>query len=287
LLLGHGWPSTCLEFDSVIGGLTSAQVGTPAFHVVCPSLPGYGFSGKPAQPGWDVARTADSWAVLMGRLGYDRFVVHGGDWGASVATELALRHPDRLLGLHLTMPLARHDDDDLASATTTEKAGLERERAYRRDGFAYALMQLTRPQTLGYGLDDSPVGLLAWIAEKLDAWSDSDDRGSLLDDDAVLDVVSTYWLTRTATSSARMYAESLRADLERRVLGVPTGCSIFAAETIRPPRAAVERRYGPLVSWTEVPTGGHFPAAEVPELFVAELARFVASLSAVREETET
>jgi pimeloyl-ACP methyl ester carboxylesterase len=277
LLLGHGWPSTCFEFDRVAPLLAEPECAGPAFHVVAPSLPGYGFSDIPTEPGWNAARTAAAWAALMGELGYDRFVAHGGDWGAIVATELALGHPDRLIGLHLTMPVVRVTDEDRAAATGPELAGLERERAYRRGGFGYATIQLTRPQTLGYALDDSPVGLLAWLAEKLDAWSGRDADGApLLDDDAVLDVVSTYWLTRTATSAARMYYESLRSDLDRPVTGVRTGCSIFADEIIRPPRAAVERRYGPLASWREVGPGGHFPAAEVPGLLAEELRGFVA-----------
>ncbi len=264
LLLGHGWPSTCFEFDAVAPLLRSE------FHVVAPSLPGYGFSEIPAEAGWGVERTADGWAALMAALGYDRFVVHGGDWGALVATELAIRQPERLIGLHLTMPVAKLEAGELG----------EREASYRRTGFGYAQIQMTRPQTIGYGLDDSPVGLLAWVAEKLEEWCGRDaDGGLLLSDDAILDVVSTYWLTRTATSSARMYYESLRTDLRRPVTGVPTGCSLFADEIIRPPRAAVERRYGPLVSWREVPLGGHFPAAEVPDLFAAELRYFLGSLT--------
>ena len=199
----------------------------PAFHVVAPSLPGYGFGDVPRELGWNAARTSDAWAALMSSLGYERFLVHGGDWGAIVATELALRHPGRLLGLHLTMPVARVTDEDLATATGAERDGVARERAYRRSGFGYAVVQMTRPQTLGYALDDSPVGLLAWLVEKLEAWSGRDDSGvSLLSDDAMLDVVTTYWLTRTATSSARMYFESLHSDLDRPVTGVPTGCSI-------------------------------------------------------------
>jgi pimeloyl-ACP methyl ester carboxylesterase len=275
LLLGHGWPSTCFEFDRALPLLVDPPAGTPAFHVLCPSLPGYGYAGVPTEPGWGVGSTASWWAQLMTALGYPRFVVHGGDWGAMVATEMALRLPERLLGLHLTMPLARVGDDDRASASGAQADGVARERAFRREGFAYALVQATRPQSIGVALDDSPVGLLAWIGEKLDAWSGDDPDGrSLLDEDAVLDVVTTYWLTRTATSSARLYAESLRLDLDEPVAGVPTGCSVFAAEVVRPPRSAVERRYGPLVSWSEVPLGGHFPAAEVPEMFAEELRAF-------------
>ena len=197
LLLGHGWPSTCFEFDRVAPVLAEPDGSGPAFHVVAPSLPGYGFGDVPRELGWNAARTSDAWAALMSSLGYERFLVHGGDWGAIVATELALRHPGRLLGRHLTMPVARVTDEDLATATGAERDGVARERAYRRSGFGYAVVQMTRPQTLGYALDDSPVGLLAWLVEKLEAWSGRDDSGvSLLSDDAMLDVVTTYWLTR-------------------------------------------------------------------------------------------
>lgn len=280
LLLGHGWPSTCFEFDRVVERLTSGSEHAPAFHVVCPSLPGYAFSGRPTGPGWGPARTADAWVSLMSTLGHERFVVHGGDWGASVATEMALRHPDRLLGLHLSMPLVQVTEADRAlSSSSFEQAGADRERSFRRSGFAYALLQMTRPQTIGYALDDSPVGLLAWMAEKLDDWSGTRaDGSSLLDDDAVLDVASVYWLTRSGTSAARMYAEGLRSDLDRPITDVATGCSIFGADVIQPPRAAVERRYRRLVMWSQCERGGHFPAAEVPDVFVAEIGAFARAI---------
>jgi pimeloyl-ACP methyl ester carboxylesterase len=279
LLLAHGWPSTCFEFLDAVRLLTEPEDGGQAFHVVCPSLPGYAFSGKPREPGWGAARIADAWVTLMSGLGYDAFLAHGGDWGATVTTELALRHPGRLTGLHLTMPLVAPTADEIASASPEEAAGLARDRDYRRRGFGYAQIQLTRPQTLGYALDDSPVGLCAWIVEKLRDWSGRDATGRpLLSDDAMLDVVSVYWLTRTATSSARLYFESLRMDLATPVT-VPTGCSIFADEIIRPPRAAVARRYPNLRSWRTVDRGGHFPAAEVPGRFADEIKAFAKTLS--------
>ncbi|MCW2816139.1 MAG: hypothetical protein JWN84_3594 [Nocardioides sp.] len=268
LLLAHGWPSTCFEFLDAARLLTDGSTGR-AFEVVCPSLPGYAFSG-PAAGVWDAVRTADAWVALMGALGHDRFLVHGGDWGAVVATAMAQRHPDRVLGLHLSMPLARVGEGDLDGASEAEARGAARERAYRRTGFDYARIQATRPQTIGYALDDSPTGLLAWVGEKLIDWCGRDEAGDpLLDDDAVLSVVSTYWMTRTATSAARMYHSSLRTDLDSPV-PVPTVCSVFADEVIRAPRAAVARRYD-LRAWREVDRGGHFPAAEVPELFAAEV----------------
>ena len=278
LLLGHGWPSTCFEFLESARLLAEPEDGGRAFHVVCPSLPGFAFSGKPLVPGWGAARIADAWAGLMSDLGYDAFLAHGGDWGATVATELALRHPDRLSGLHLTMPIVAPTAEESAAAERDERAGLAREQAYRRRGFGYAQIQHTRPQTIGYALEDSPIGLCAWIVEKLRDWSGRHEDGrSLLSDDAMLDIVSTYWMTATATSSARLYDEALRMDVASPVT-VPTGCSIFAAEIIRPPRAAVARRYSDLRSWRTVDRGGHFPAAEVPTPFADEIRAFATAL---------
>ncbi|GAA1529706.1 epoxide hydrolase family protein [Nocardioides humi] len=270
LLLTHGWPSTCYEFLRLLPLLAEPAQGL-AFHVVAPSLPGYGWSDRPSEPGWGIERTADAWAALMDRLGYPRFVAHGGDWGAVVSTTLARRHPERVRGLHLTLPMSAATDDDRATASPREQRGLIREAAYRRDGSAYAQLQRTRPQTIGYALVDSPVGLCAWIAEKMWAWSDTaPDGGSLLSDDDVLDAVSVYWLSATGASAARLYREvDWRA--QQAPVDVPTGCSIFPAEIIRPPRTAVERQYRRLCHWRELERGGHFPAAEVPELLAAEI----------------
>ncbi|CAN5636674.1 epoxide hydrolase [soil metagenome] len=277
LLLNHGWPSTCFEFLDAITLLTEPE-GGPAFHVVCPSLPGYGFSGKPTGPGWGLPRIAEAWAELMTALGYDRFVAQGGDWGAGVATEIAIRHPERIHGLHLTMPLASTQDGDLDTASAAEVDGAQRQRDYRRWGYAYATTQYTRPQTIGYGLVDSPVALGAWIVEKLRAWSGRDDDGHcLLSLDAQLDVVTLYWLTATGASSARLYREALRMDPSTPV-HVPTGCSIFPDEVIRTPRAAVARRFRDLRSWQELSRGGHFAATEVPAIFAAEVQAFVSGL---------
>lgn len=278
LLLAHGWPSTCFEFLDLVPLLTEPEDG-PAFHVVCPSLPGYAFGGKPRETGWGAARTAAAWVALMQGLGHEDFLLHGGDWGAIVGTELAVRHPEALSGLHLSMPVARTTDEDREQASAFERQGLEREGAYRRDGFGYAIIQMTRPQSIGYGLDDSPVALCAWIVEKLLAWTDRDaDGASLMSDDAMLDVVSLYWLTQSGASSARFYSESLRHE-QRSPVTVPTGCTIFPGEVLRPPRSAVERRYTDLRSWHEEPRGGHFPAAEVPAALAARIQAFATLLA--------
>lgn len=279
LLLAHGWPSSPFEFAGLIEALSQAHGGSP-FHLVCPSLPGYGFSQRPTGPGWGRGRIAAGWVQLMERLGYRRFAAHGGDWGAIIATQLAVDHPERVDGLHLTMPVARVDRTAPPPESDFQRAGLSREADYRAHGFAYAALQATRPQTLGYGLVDSPVALCAWIAEKLHAWSDRDATGaSLIDRDAMLDVVSLYWLTATGASSARLYAEALRGEADTEVT-VPTACSIFPAEIIRPPRDAVERRYPQLVFWHEMSRGGHFPALEVPQDLAAEILAFGAALDA-------
>jgi pimeloyl-ACP methyl ester carboxylesterase len=281
LLLTHGWPSTCLEFVDVVPLLTEPGEGQ-SFHVVCPSLPGYGWSGKPSGTGWGVERTADAWVALMEALGYPKFIAQGGDWGAMVATEIGVRHPDRLLGLHLTMPMATREDGDEADASELQLAGIERENRFRRGGHGYNLLQRTRPQTIGYSLVDSPVGQCAWIVEKLRDWSGVDDDGqSLLTEDEMLDVVSTYWLTGTGASSARLYREAVGLDRGAPV-DVPTGVTVFPHEIIRPPRRAVARRYRGLCYWSEKDRGGHFPAAEVPDLFAEEIRAFAEELDLKR-----
>jgi pimeloyl-ACP methyl ester carboxylesterase len=275
LVLTHGWPSTCMEFLDLVPLLTEPDHG-PAFHVVAPSLPGYGWSDRPRSAGWGIERTADAWAALMDALGYPSYVAHGGDWGAVVGSALARRHPQRVRGLHLTLPVSRASEQDRADASEREREGLAREDRYRADGYAYAQLQRSRPQTIGYALVDSPVALCAWVAEKLWDWSGrARDGTSLLSDDDVLDAVSIYWLTATGASAARLYREvDWRAQLAP--VEVPTGCSIFPAEIIRPPRSAVARQYRDLRHWHELDRGGHFAAAEVPELVAAELQAFVA-----------
>lgn len=284
LLLAHGWPSTAYEFLDVIPLLTEPVDDGPAFHVVAPSMPGFAYSGKPAATGWGSERIADMWVEVMGRLGHDTFWLHGGDWGAIIGSTCALRHPDRLRGLHTTMPLVVPTDDEMADLSPFEQQGAARNAAFRASGFGYAQIQHSRPQTIGYALVDSPVGLLAWLGEKLLDWSDtragrahgeSGEGGSLLSDDQVLDVVTTYWVTATGASAARIYHESLGGDRETPVR-VPTGCSIFPGEMSRAPRRAVERRYA-VRYWHELARGGHFAAMEVPDLLAAEVRAFVAA----------
>ena len=283
VVLTHGWPGSFLEFEHVVPLLTEPASG-PAFHVVVPSLPGYGFSEKPAEAGWGIHRIARAWAELMDGLGYGPFVACGSDWGTSVSTSLAIHHGERLLGVHLVPPLVPPQPGDLTPA----EAQAQRELAERAaTGSAYSVVHQTRPQTIGYALLDSPVGLCAWLAEKMLAWCGRDSHGApTLTRDQVLDGVTLYWLTGTGASSARLYWESIEevsswfsAD-GGPTLHVPTGCSVFPAEAPRPSRRSAEQRLTDIVHWGEPPRGGHFAAWEQPELFAAELQATAAALTA-------
>jgi pimeloyl-ACP methyl ester carboxylesterase len=272
LVMTHGWPGSFLEFERVIGPLTE---GSPPFHVVCPSLPGYAFSGKPAGPGWTVERIADAWAELMSRLGYDRFLAQGHDWGTSVSTALAQRHPARVRGLHLVPPLAAPDPATFGDLTEAERAALA-DLDSSDDG--YSLEHRTRPQTIGYGLVDSPALLCAWIVEKFQAWSDCNgDVESVFTRDQLLDNVMLYWLPATGASAARLYRESFAAVEARFTSGTtdlvttPIGASIFPKENPRPSRRWAARRFTDIRYWSEPARGGHFAAFEQPGLFVDEV----------------
>jgi epoxide hydrolase len=274
LILTHGWPGSFLEFEQVLPLLTDPQDGSPACHVVIPSVPGYGFSGRPATAGWTIHRIARAWCELMTRLDCPRFVAAGGDWGTSISTSIALQQPDRLIGLHLVPPLAAADlgTPDLSAAERSALADLD-ERT--QNGSAYAAVHATRPQTLGYGLSDSPAGLAAWIGEKLWAWADQGAGGLSLEQ--MLDNVSLYWFTGTAASSARLYWESFAEVSEwfttatGDTIRVPTGCSVFPREVPRPSRRWAARRFTNIVHWSEPERGGHFAAWEQPELFVRDV----------------
>ncbi|NLA09664.1 MAG: epoxide hydrolase 1, partial [Microbacteriaceae bacterium] len=213
LLLTHGWPGSVIEFLKVAEALADprAHGGDPAdaFHVVIPSLPGYGLSGKPTEAGWNTDRIARAWIELMQRLGYERFVAQGGDWGSAVTNALGASGDPAVIGIHLNFVIARPDAADLADATPAELAALADMQRYSTEGNAYALQQKTRPQTLGYGLTDSPVGQAAWIYEKFREWTDCDgEPENALSVDEMLDNITLYWLTGTAASSARLYWES-------------------------------------------------------------------------------
>ncbi|HZC72798.1 MAG TPA: epoxide hydrolase, partial [Jatrophihabitans sp.] len=206
VVLTHGWPGSFLEFEQVLPGLADPPDGNAAFHVVVPSLPGYAFSGRPTTAGWNIHRIAAAWCELTTRLGYRRFLAAGSDWGTSISTCIALDQPDRLLGLHLVPPLVP-PDRATADHTAAERQALTELDERSRNGSGYSAMHGTRPQTLGYGLTDSPAGLAAWIGEKLWTWTERDAGGLTIDQ--MLDNISLYWLTGTATSSTRLYWESI------------------------------------------------------------------------------
>ncbi len=272
LVITHGWPGSVLEFQKVIGPLTdpTAHGGSAedAFHVVCPALPGYGWSDPPAETGWGVERIADVWAELMTRLGYERFGAQGGDWGAMVTTVLALQHAERLVGIHLNMPLAFPDPTD---ASEEERAALASFEHYQRWESGYSTQQSTRPQTLGYGLVDSPAGQAAWIVEKFWAWTDCDGHPeNALTRDELLDNVMLYWLPGAGASSARLYWESFHT-INFDPVTVPTGCSIFPKEIFRMSERWARTRFTDLRHYNQPPKGGHFAAFEQPERFVEEV----------------
>lgn len=275
LVMTHGWPGSIVEFLKVIGPLTEPTEhggdAADAFHLVCPTLPGYGFSDKPREPGWKVERVARAWSQLMQRLGYDRYVAQGGDWGAAVTTAIGLQEIDHCLGIHLNMPIVVPDRDTMDNLSDMEKDALTGRKHYQDWDSGYSKQQSTRPQTVGYGLVDSPSGQAAWILEKFWAWTDCDGHPeNVLTRDELLDNIMMYWLTGTAASSARLYWESFgRASLDE--VHVPTGCSIFPKEIFRSSRRWVEKRFPRLVYWNELDRGGHFAAFERPETFVSEL----------------
>lgn len=275
LVITHGWPGSVVEFRKVIRPLTDpARYGgdpADAFHVVCPSLPGFGFSGKPTQPGWGVPRIADAWDQLMTRLGYSRYGAQGGDWGSGVTTALGIRHPGHVAGIHINMVTARPDPATMDDLTEQEKSALAAAAHYRDWDSGYSKQQSTRPQSVGYGLVDSPAALCAWITEKYWAWTDCDgDPANALTRDEMLDNVMLYWLPGTGASSARLYWESFGKPTAGTVQ-VPVGCSVFPREIFRASRRWAEKQFPDLRYWGEPPRGGHFAAFEQPDLFVAEV----------------
>lgn len=275
-LLTHGWPGSIVEFLKVIDPLTRPDLhggeARNAFHLVIPSLPGFAFSGKPTQAGWGVERIARAWLELMQRLGYGRFVAQGGDWGASVTTAMGQLNAPECIGIHLNMPLAFPDEDDLKAPGPDGERALALLASYDQVESGYAKLQATRPQTLGYALADSPLGQAAWIVEKFWAWSDcGDDLWSVFTRDEILDNVMLYWLNNAGASSARLYWESMATGFQPHRTPARTGCSIFPREIFTPPRQWVEKQYPNLAYWAELDRGGHFAAMEQPELFVREL----------------
>jgi len=282
LLVLHGWPGSAAEMIKIIEPLRHPDDGADAFHVVCASLPGFGFSGPTRERGWNVRRIATAMVELMDRLGYERFAALGGDWGATTSNYLALDHPARLVGIYLTMVAAGPPPgSDGSELSDTDRAWVAKSAEFFQHESGYLQIQGTRPQTLAYGLSDSPAGLAGWMIEKFRAWSDCDgDLESAITRDELLTILSLYWLTGTANSASRIYYEAMKAgEFEpiRARIEVPTGCAIFPMETVRAPRPWAEHAWN-VQHWTEMPRGGHFSAIEMPEALVADVRSFYRKL---------
>jgi pimeloyl-ACP methyl ester carboxylesterase len=281
LLLTHGWPGSVVEFHKVIEPLVDpvdngGDAGA-AFHVVVPSLPGFGFSGKPTETGWGVEKIAGVWAQLMERLGYDRYGAQGGDWGSAVTSNIGRSDPDHCVGVHMTLNMgARPSDGDFSPE---ELHALERAKYYQDWDSGYSKQQATRPQTVGYGLLDSPAGQAAWILEKFWAWTDCDGHPeNAISRDELLDNVMLYWATETAASSARIYWESFGRARDQRPIEIPSGFTVYPKEIVPPVRKWCEAGFTNIVYWNEQPKGGHFAAFEQPDAFVDDIRAFFAPL---------
>lgn len=278
LIITHGWPGSIIEFHKILEPLTEPTrhggSAEDAFHLVCPSLPGYGFSGKPKTTGWGVEKIAAAWDTLMLRIGYDSYVAQGGDWGSAVTTTIGMQDKGHCIGIHVNMPnagatrAARENPDD------ADKAALAGAAFYQQWDSGYSKQQSTRPQTLGYGLADSPVGQSAWILEKFYQWTDCKGHPeNVLTRDEIIDNIMFYWLTNSGASSARLYWESFGTAFSGadNTVKLPTGISSYPKEIIRTPRSWAEQRYTNIQYWNDLDRGGHFAAFEQPELFVQEM----------------
>ena len=292
LLLTHGWPGSIAEFRKIIGPLTQPELygGDPAdaFHVVAPSLPGFGFSGKPEERGYNPERMAHTLAALMQRLGYARYGAQGGDWGAIINRIHAYQYAERLIGLHSNFVLANPPADQavLDAVPEAEMAAREQRQAFMLNEVGYQQIQGTKPQSLGVALNDSPAGLAAWIVEKFHGWSDIDKRlpaGYGLEEkftkDEILTNISLYWFTSSITSSARIYYENRNVAMQEPLgfVTVPTAGAIFPSEIYLTPRIWAEASYN-IVRWTTMPQGGHFAAMEEPELLLEDVRAFFRTL---------
>lgn len=288
LLMTHGWPGSFTEFESIIPLLTQPDAfggdKGDAFHVICPSIPGYGFSDAPSEPGFDQRSVALDHIELMDRLGYGRYGLQGGDWGSAISSWHARLSPATVCGLHLNLifaPMPRELKDPFHGVSDDERQRLSQSRARMKDGTGYQAIQSSKPQTLGYGLNDSPVGLAAWITEKFEHWTDPGQpfEQSMTQDQLITNIL-IYWLSGNITASTRLYYESAHSEAELFAEGkieIPTGHAVFPGELYLPPRAWAEQLYN-IQHWTLMPKGGHFAALEVPELLAADLRAFFRTL---------
>lgn len=291
IILTHGWPGSVLEFLDLIGPLTDPEAhgGTAqdAFHVVIPTIPGFGFSGPTGQPGWNVARVARAWADLMRSLGYDQYIAQGGDWGKVISLELGLADAEHAAGVHINMLVTFPPDP--AAVASLDAGDLERlghGARFAEDGIGWQKIQSTRPQTLAYALTDSPVGQLAWIVEKFYEWTGAVERPEeVIDRDTILAIVTLYWLTATAGSSAQIYYETTPTTADfigtwggPWNLAMPVAVAVFPHDATRPIRTFAEKALPTLTQWTEHPDGGHFAALEQPAALVADIRTFARTL---------
>jgi pimeloyl-ACP methyl ester carboxylesterase len=286
LLLVHGWPGSISEFSKIIGPLTNplehGSNSFDSFHVVAPSLPGFGFSAIPSESGYSPEKMAHIFAQLMAQLGYEKFAIAGGDWGAIINRHMANTFPEKLIALHSNMLLASPPTETAQNSAVTEAESTLRDNrlSYMKNEVGYQQIQATKPQSLGYGLNDSPAGLAAWIVEKFHGWTDlpqgaDGDLNDRLSMDEILTNISIYWHTQTITSSTRIYYENRRAPRlkEMGYIGVPTGVAIFPADIYITPKTWAEASYD-IRHWTVMPKGGHFAALEEPELYLEDLQKF-------------
>lgn len=282
LIMTHGWPGSIIEFLDTIEPLVNPTAhggdATDAFHVVLPSIPGYGFSDKPTRKGWNRTRIGKAWHELMNRLGYPEYVAQGGDWGSVVTTEMGRLKLDGLKAIHVNLPFVVPHELP-AELTAEEQAALDQCVLFASDGIAYHDLQTTRPETIGFALADSPVGQAAWIYEKLTAWSDSEGKAeNVFSYDQILDNVMFYWVTNTGASSARMYAEHPGLTFAAVAVDIPAAVSVFPGEIYTPPRAWAEQAFSQMIYWNRTSKGGHFAAFEQPQIFVDEVRAAFASL---------
>lgn len=284
LIITHGWPSSFLEMLKLIPLLT--ENSTLAFDLVIPSMPGYGFSQKITQPGCNVSFIADLWHKLMTELGYDKYGVHGGDFGAGVSAALAMKYPEHVTGVHINyipgnyVPVLEENEE----FTKEENDYLDSEEAWYAKEGGYSLEQNTKPLTLAYGLNDSPAGLCAWIVEKMYGWAQCNGYiGNVFSKDELLSNITLYWITETIHSSIRLYNENSKNPLiigKDTYINIPTAIAHFAYEEPFPPRKFIERGFN-IFQWSEFPEGGHFPAMEKPELLADDIISFFSKIVTV------
>ena len=279
IIITHGWPGSIIEFHKILEPLAEPTrhggSARDAFHVICPSLPGYGFSGKPVSTGWGVEKIAAAWDTLMLHIGYESYLAQGGDWGSAVTTAIGMQNKGHCRAIHINMPNAGATKAARENPDAADKAAIAGAMLYQQWDSGYSKQQSTRPQTLGYSLSDSPVGQSAWILEKFYQWTDCNGHPeNILSRDEIIDNIMFYWLTNSAASSARLYWESFGTAFSGEAdntVKLSTGVSSFPKEIVRTPRSWAEKRYTNIQYWNDLDQGGHFAAFEQPELFIQEM----------------